>query len=68
MYPDAEACPDIPYEFITEKHLLFDLIYNPAETKFLAKGKHWGARVAGGLAMLYLQAEKAWEIWNNDLE
>jgi shikimate dehydrogenase len=65
MYPDTEACPDIPYEFITGKHLLYDLIYNPAETKFLAKGKQWGARIINGLAMLNLQAEKAWEIWNN---
>src|SRR4030042_4167313 len=24
-YPDKETCPDIPYEFITGKHLLYDL-------------------------------------------
>lgn len=68
MVPDTDACPDIPYEFITGKHLLYDLIYNPEETKFLARGKQWGARVVNGLAMLSLQAEKAWEIWNDDRE
>jgi shikimate dehydrogenase len=68
MYPDTEACPDIPYEFITAKHLLYDLIYNPAETKFLAQGKRFGAHAVNGLAMLNLQAEKAWEIWNNERE
>ena len=68
MYPDTEACPDIPYEFITAKHLLFDLIYNPSETKFLARGKEMGARVVNGMEMLRLQAEKAWEIWNDDRE
>jgi shikimate dehydrogenase len=64
MYPDTDACPDIPYEFITRKHLLYDLVYNPLETKFMKKGKDMGARVMNGLQMLYLQAEKAWEIWN----
>lgn len=64
MYPDEEECPDIPYEFITEKHLLYDLVYNPLETVFLRKGREMGARTINGLKMLYLQAEKAWEIWN----
>jgi shikimate dehydrogenase len=68
MFPDTEACPDIPYEFITGKHLLYDLVYNPVETKFLARGKERGARVVNGLEMLRLQAEKAWEIWNDDRE
>ncbi|OFY50887.1 MAG: shikimate dehydrogenase [Bacteroidetes bacterium RBG_13_46_8] len=67
-YPDKEACPDIPYEFITGKHLLYDLIYNPPETKFLSRGRERGARVLNGLEMLRLQAEKAWEIWNDDRE
>jgi shikimate dehydrogenase len=65
MHPDEEACPDIPYEFITDKHLLYDLVYNPAETKFLRKGKAMGARVVNGIGMLHLQAEKTWEIWNS---
>ena len=65
MHPDEEVCPDIPYEFITGKHLLYDLVYNPSETRFLRKGKEMGAHVINGLNMLHLQAEKAWEIWNS---
>jgi shikimate dehydrogenase len=65
MFPDTNACPDIPYAFITKKHLLFDLIYNPEETEFLRKGKEMGATVINGLQMLHLQADKAWEIWND---
>jgi shikimate dehydrogenase len=65
MYPETDACPDIPFEFITSKHLLYDLIYNPAETKFLAMGKERGARIVNGREMLRLQAEKAWEIWKD---
>ena len=65
MYPDVEACPLIPYEFITKRHLLFDLIYNPQKTLFLEKGLSQGASVKNGLEMLELQAEKSWEIWNH---
>ena len=63
--PDISACVDIPYEFIGEKHLLYDLVYNPAETEFLKRGKANGATIKNGEEMLHLQAEKAWEIWNS---
>lgn len=64
-YPNIEDLPDIPYKYITNKHLLFDLIYNPAETKFLKEGKKKGAIIKNGYEMLELQAEKSWEIWNS---
>lgn len=64
MYPNQNACPDIPYEFITAKHLCYDLIYNPETTLFLKKAKEQGATTINGLSMLQLQAEKSWEIWN----
>ncbi|WP_394775290.1 shikimate dehydrogenase family protein [Flavobacterium sp.] len=62
--PDIEACPDLPYEFFTEKHIAYDLIYNPAETQFLKNAKEKGAVIKNGHDMLILQAEKAWKIWN----
>lgn len=61
--PNIEAKPDIPYQFITKNHLLYDLIYNPAKTTFLALGEAQGATSCNGYEMLVLQAEKAWEIW-----
>lgn len=64
-YPNIGEAPNIPYEFITDKHLLFDLIYNPSETKFLKEGGDKGALVKNGFEMLELQAEKSWEIWNS---
>ena len=59
----AERCPDIPYQFITPHHLLFDLIYNPAETLFLQKGKAQGAIILNGEEMLQIQADESWKIW-----
>lgn len=62
--PNIDLFPLIPYEFFTDKHIAYDLIYNPAETQFLKKAKAQGAQIKNGLDMLVFQAEKAWKIWN----
>lgn len=64
MYPNTENAPTIPYESLTEAHLLYDLVYNPEKTLFLKKGKEQGAAVKNGLEMLHLQAEASWNFWN----
>lgn len=64
-HPNVEEAPAIPYQYLSEKNLLYDLIYNPSETKFLREGKKQGASIKNGLEMLELQAEKSWEIWNS---
>jgi shikimate dehydrogenase len=64
MTPNNDKYPEIPYQFLNEKHLLFDLIYNPAETLFLKKGKDVGAQTKNGHEMLITQAEANWKIWN----
>ncbi len=63
MFPNIDSFPDIPYQFISDKHLLFDLTYNPEETLFLKKGKEKGASIKNGLKMLHLQADRAYGIW-----
>ena len=64
MYPQADVCPDIPYDCLTSQHLLYDLLYNPDTTLFMKKGEDRGATVKNGLEMLLLQAFSAWDIWN----
>ena len=64
MYPHVNECPELPYEALTSKHLLYDLIYNPEETLFLQKGAQQGAKIKNGMEMLLLQAIASWEIWN----
>ncbi|QSS97164.1 shikimate dehydrogenase family protein [Psychroflexus sp. ALD_RP9] len=64
-HPKIDDHPPIPYQFLTDKHLLYDLVYNPPITTFLALGKEHGAKFYNGQKMLELQAEKAWEIWNS---
>lgn len=63
-FPDISNCPDIPYHLLTKNHILYDLIYNPAETQFLKNGREKGCVTSNGLKMLELQAEKSWGIWN----
>ena len=63
-WPDSEKSPDIPFEFLTPEHLVYDLIYNPEKTLFLKQAESAGATIMNGLNMLKLQAEKSWEIWN----
>jgi len=64
MFPNENYEPHIPYQHINKNHLLFDLIYRPAETKFLALGKKQGAATKNGYEMLLIQAEENWKIWN----
>lgn len=62
-YPDINNCPPLNYSYFTDKHIAFDLVYNPAETTFLRLAKQEGATIQNGYKMLVYQAEKAWEIW-----
>ncbi|WP_426060336.1 shikimate dehydrogenase family protein [Hymenobacter sp. B1770] len=63
-FPLTDECPWLPYQALTERHYLYDLVYNPSETLFMLKGKEAGAQVKNGFEMLCLQAEAAWDIWN----
>ena len=65
-YPETNEFPDVPYDLLDNRHILYDLVYNPPETKFLELGRLKGARTINGLKMLKLQAEKSWEIWTGD--
>jgi shikimate dehydrogenase len=65
MYPRIDEYPSIPYSAITDKHLLYDLVYNPEKTLFLQKGEERGAVIKNGYEMLVLQAEENWKVWNS---
>ena len=48
-YPHDDEAPVLPYEFITPNHLLYDLVYNPPLTRFMAQGEEKGAAIKNGL-------------------
>ncbi len=66
MFPDISTKPEINYDLLNKKHILFDLVYNPEITSFLKEGKERGCKIITGLKMLYSQADRSWEIWNNE--
>ncbi len=65
MFPNVDQCPDIPYDYIDKKSIVYDVVYNPEETLFLKKGREKGAITKNGLEMLYRQADEAWKIWKS---
>ncbi len=66
MFPDIDAYPNLPYQYISDKNYFFDLIYNPAKTLFLTKAEEKGSVIANGEKMLIIQAEESWKIWNGN--
>lgn len=64
-YPNVEDSVPFPFNGITQEHLVIDLIYNPNYTKFIRNAAEKGCKTVNGFYMLEQQAEKAWEIWNN---
>lgn len=64
-YPNVEEAPPIPYQYINSRHYLYDLVYNPAVTRFLQEGVNRQALIKNGYDMLTIQAEENWKIWND---
>ncbi|PKP35102.1 MAG: shikimate dehydrogenase [Bacteroidetes bacterium HGW-Bacteroidetes-17] len=64
MYPNVEDLVNIPYDYLDQNNLLYDLVYNPEETQFLKAAKSKGAATINGSGMFELQAERSWKIWN----
>ena len=67
MFPHVDKCPAIPYELLSGRHLLYDLVYNPLDTLFMQRGRERGATVKNGLEMLRLQALASWNFWHSEL-
>jgi shikimate dehydrogenase len=64
-FPHVDTYPPIPYQYVTDQHFLYDMVYNPAETIFIQKGKEKGATTLNGMDMLIGQANASWDIWNS---
>lgn len=63
MFPNCSQSPWQRPDLLTPQHLCFDLVYNPSPTRFLQEAALRGATTCDGLAMLHLQAHKAWHLW-----
>lgn len=66
MFPKVDTCPQLPYEAMDNRTILYDLIYNPDKTMFMRKGAKYGARTRNGIEMLLLQAFASWDFWHEE--
>ena len=62
MYPNINASP-IPLELLHDQLFVFDIIYNPLETKMIKYAKEVGCKFLGGLEMLVNQGALTFEWW-----
>jgi shikimate dehydrogenase len=66
MTPDIHSSP-LPENISLPRHLsIYDLVYNPAETKLVRDARAQGLQATTGLGMLIEQAALAFEIWTGD--
>ncbi len=65
MYPKIDHSPIQEDTFYKKCHYAVDLIYNPAQTKFLHQAQVNGCYSVNGLEMLFYQAVKAFELWHH---
>jgi shikimate dehydrogenase len=63
MYPHADAEPPVAPSALHPKLLVYDLVYNPVETRLLAGASAVGARTLNGVPMLVYQGAAAFKIW-----
>jgi shikimate dehydrogenase len=63
MWPDPNATPWPEDLLLPASWTVYDLVYNPADTKLLTLARDSGARSVGGLGMLVYQGALAFEWW-----
>lgn len=67
-FPKITEIPNIPISLITNKHIVYDLIYNPVKSELLKQSEEKGARIINGYQMLKNQAKESWKIWNTEIK
>ncbi|MFW5658903.1 MAG: shikimate dehydrogenase family protein [Bacteroidota bacterium] len=68
MYPNIDTAPALNYAAITDRHVVWDLIYNPRRTRFLEHCAAQGASTRNGWGMLVEQARASLNIWEKPLD
>ena len=66
MSPNIDLSP-IDEFVLKETKFVFDMIYNPPQTKLLKMAKERGVKTINGLEMLFYQAIRSQEIWTGEL-
>lgn len=66
MHPDEDDAVLTQKDIFTKDQIVFDLVYNPTQTKLLKLAQSSGAKTVDGIKMLVNQAAKSFEIWTGE--
>ena len=64
MYPNVENTL-ICKNFLNKKMIVFDVIYNPFETRLILEAKDVGAKTLNGVNMFVYQGAEAFKLWTS---
>ena len=67
MYPNVDEMPPVSLELLPEGALVYDVIYNPAKTKFLEKAEELGFPTLNGMTMLLLQGKESFRLFTGEI-
>ena len=67
MFPNVNDMPPVDLKLLPEGALVYDIIYNPYETKLIKTAKELGYPTLGGLSMLLLQGKEAYRLYTGEL-
>ncbi|MBQ3433915.1 MAG: shikimate dehydrogenase [Selenomonadaceae bacterium] len=67
MFPEVDDMPPVDLKLLPEGALVYDIIYNPVETKLLRTAKELGYPTLDGASMLLLQAQEAYRLYTGQL-
>jgi shikimate dehydrogenase len=67
MYPEIDGVPDLQFDLMQPSQLIYDMVYNPRQTRLLAEAARRGCAVMNGVKMLVYQGAAAFERWTGVL-
>ncbi|MBR4152150.1 MAG: shikimate dehydrogenase [Selenomonadaceae bacterium] len=67
MFPNVEDMPPIDLNLLPEGALVYDIIYNPSETKLLKTARELGFPTLNGLSMLLLQGKESYRLYTGEI-
>ena len=67
MYPNVDEMPPVDLKLLPEGVLVYDIVYNPAETKLLRTAKEMGFPTLNGTAMLLLQGKESFRLFTGEV-
>ncbi|MFH1740041.1 MAG: shikimate dehydrogenase [bacterium] len=62
MFPEIEESP-VPDDVLEARHVVFDVIYNPLQTRLLQQAQKAGARTINGVPMFVRQGAEQFRLW-----